>query len=183
MRKIIPLTIILCSFSSAHAANYYFCNKANNYIHLGDTITHVKQMCGNPLTSTTTAFQAVKTIKITRWSYNSTPRTPYTEYQLHPNQGILTFDFDKNDKLVQILFKNQQLQQTTACLYQQSIKIGDSKLMVINRCWTPNSIQQLTIKLPQNRSIIQTTLTYQSSTYMPTTTLIFQNNILTSIFQ
>ncbi|MGD9152523.1 MAG: DUF2845 domain-containing protein [Gammaproteobacteria bacterium] len=182
MRKIIPLTIILCSFSSAHAANYYFCDKTNNYIYLGDSITHVKQMCGEPITSATKISQATNTIKVTRWTYNATPKNPYTEYQLSPDKGILTFDFDKNDKLVQILLKNKSLQQTTACLYNQPIKIGDSSFMVVNRCWMPNSIQYLTIKLPQNRSNIQTTLTYQSNTYMPTTTLIFQNNKLTSIF-
>ena len=172
---------MLCSFSSAHAASYYFCNKTNNYIHLGDTIAHVKQMCGTPITSTTKVSQSTKTIEVTRWIYNATPKKPYTEYQLHPDKGILTFDFDKNDTLVQILLKGKQLQQTTACLYQQPIKIGDSSLMVANRCWTPNSIQYLTINLPENSSIIQTTLTYQSSAYIPTTTLIFQNNKLTSI--
>lgn len=181
MRQIIPLTIILCFFSSAHAANYYFCNKTNNYIHLGDNITHVKQMCGNPLTSTTKVSQATKTIKVTRWIYNVTPNKPYTEYQLHPDKGILMFDFDKNDKLVQILLKGKRLQQTSACLYNQSIKIGDSSFMVVNRCWAPNSIQRLIIKLSQNRSIIQTILTYQQNKYAPKTALIFQNNVLTSI--
>ena len=181
MRKIIPLTIILCSFSAAHAASYYFCDKTNNYIYLGDTITHVKQMCGNPLTSITKAFQAANTIKVTRWTYNVTPKKPYTEYQLHPDKGILTFDFDQNDKLVQILLKGKQLQQTTACIFNQPILIGDSSVMVANRCWMPNSITKLTIKIPQNRTIIQKTLTYQSDPHTPKTTLIFKNNKLTSI--
>ncbi|MGD9108356.1 MAG: DUF2845 domain-containing protein [Gammaproteobacteria bacterium] len=181
MRKIISLTIILCSFSAAKAANYYFCDKTNNYIYLGDSIARVKQMCGDPITSITKVSQAANIIKVTRWTYNVTPSKPYTEYKLNPDKGILTFDFDKNHRLVQILLKGKQLQQTTACLYQQPIKIGDSSFMVVNRCWMPNSIQHLTIKLLQNRSNIQTILTYQSSSYMPTTTLIFQNNKLTSI--
>ena len=181
IRQIIVSTIILCAFTSAYAAEYYFCDKTNNYIHLGDNITKVKQACGVPIASTTKAIQPAKTMQVTRWTYNRIPQESFEDYELHPEKDVLVFDFNQQDNVVQIQIGGKLVKQIPSTLLGKSIKIGDPRYMVAQAFLAPNNIKELTIKIPQKQIITQTTLTYKQTPYLPPTKLIFQNGKLISI--
>lgn len=183
MRKIILFTIIFFAISAAQAAEYYHCDKSNTYIYLGDTLAHVQQMCGQPISQSNKKIHLSKIMEVERWIYYNKPSNPYASYELHPYQeGDLVFDIEQNtQKVVQIKVHGKSVNQTTECLVNKPLKIGDPAILVTHTCWTPNDIKKLTIKIPAKYTTTQTILTYQQTSYMPTTKLIFQNNKLVEI--
>jgi hypothetical protein len=183
MRKIILFTITLFIFSATQAAEYYFCDRSNTYIYLGDTLAHVQQICGQPISTDTKKIHPSKTMRIERWIYYYKPSNPYTSYELHPYQdGALIFDIEENtQKVVQIKVHGKSVNQTTECLIKKPLKIGDQASWVAHLCWMPNDIKRLTSKIPAKNIITQTTLTYQQTPHQPTAQLIFHDDKLVEI--
>jgi hypothetical protein len=182
MRKFILFTIIFFAFSAAQAAEYYFCDQSNTYIYLGDTLSHVQQVCGQPVSTNTKKIHPSKTMQVERWIYYAKPSNPYTSYKLHPQQaGALIFDIDQEQKVVQIKVNGKQVNQTTEGLTNKPLKIGDPAFLVTQTCWMPNDIKRITIKIPAKYTITQTTLTYQQTPHRPAAQLIFHDDKLVEI--
>ena len=62
MKKILLLTLILIT-PVAYAASYFFCNKTNQYVSLGNSLEQVQTNCGTPVTTTTKIIPNQKTQK------------------------------------------------------------------------------------------------------------------------
>ena len=73
----------------AYAASYFFCNKTNQYVSLGDSLDQVQANCGAPASTTTKTIPNQKTQKAERWIYDYKPNSIPAEPQ--KNALVVTF--------------------------------------------------------------------------------------------
>src|SRR3989344_5925251 len=90
MKKILFVTL-LCIALTTDAASYFFCNKTNQYVSLGDSLDldQVQADCGTPSNTTTKTIPNQKTQKAEQWIYNYKPNSTPAEPQ--KNALVVTF--------------------------------------------------------------------------------------------
>ncbi|OGT22592.1 MAG: hypothetical protein A3C55_03630 [Gammaproteobacteria bacterium RIFCSPHIGHO2_02_FULL_42_13] len=148
MKKILLLTLILIT-PVAYAASYFFCNKTNQYVSLGNSLEQVQTNCGTPVTTTTKIIPNQKTQKAEQWTYNYKPNSVPAEPQ--KNALIVTFIDNKATNIA-------RSGQTPPCRPDVQLKKGDSPNLLYQFCKQP-SIKK-TITQPDGSDQTQTIITY-----------------------
>ncbi|MEK6731253.1 MAG: DUF2845 domain-containing protein [Pseudomonadota bacterium] len=168
MKKILLLTLILI-MPGAYAASYFFCNKTNQYVSLGDSLDQVQANCGAPASTTTKTIPNQKTQKAERWIYDYKPNSIPAE----PQKNALVVTFVDN-KATSIASSGQ----TPPCRSDVQLKKGDSPTLLYQYCKQPS--QKQTITLPDGPDQTQTIITYPNG-QDATIQLTFTDGKLTGI--
>jgi hypothetical protein len=182
MRIIISLLTILLTCSVAHAASYYYCAHGNSYIHLGDSLLRVKQICGEPDATTVKTVNPEKPGRVIRWFYNFKFHTTdksikKSDLNFHP----MHVDFDTTGTVIGITDKGKQVKSTNYCSPNTYIKVGDSMNFIFLTCQAPLMRYEFTAPLSQTNAILQTTLIYKYDTLSPPVKFIFHDMKLVEI--
>ncbi len=152
MKKLLFFTLILM-MPLSHAASYFFCNKTNQYVRLGDSLEQVQTNCGEPITTTTNMIPNQKTQKAEQWIYNYKPNSVPAVPQ--KNAMVVTF---VDNKATSMETEGTVTENTTYCRPDVAFKQGDSPNLLYQLCKQPSVKQTITQPVGSNQE--QTIITY-----------------------
>ncbi|MBU0456184.1 MAG: DUF2845 domain-containing protein [Pseudomonadota bacterium] len=171
--------VFLCSFPPLFAADYFYCSKSLDYAHLGDSITHVRQICGEPVSESTKTVQPYLSRDIERWVYDFQPNSALLTGTFKAKKSALVVEF-YHGKVIHIEVEGQSVESTDYCRPDLPIQIGNTTLEVYNACRYASVRETVQQKVPL-ASEKQTILTYSTDSYSPPTHFYFQKNKLVQI--
>lgn len=174
---LMTLTCPLISLAS------YFCPNNFNQINIGDSITQVQQVCGNPTQQSTTQQENQNVPQ--QWTYfvqqnigNLTGATT--------NQGAIKteINFDQTGKVVNITVNGNSAASINLC-GSAVVQIGSMMNAVKTACGTPSYVNKQTPFVAPGASAPPATQTVTTFTYnsTPPFTLTFTDGKLTSVQQ
>ncbi len=175
------LTILLLPASLFAAQQSLYCASQNpGTVEIGNSIEQVINTCGTPTSQSTKEIYPVKEQPVTQWIYNHIPNSAWTQGALINEPNALIVNFDQNNKITKIVVNGTSVEQTNTCNIQLSLHVGDTMQKTYQLCQWADDKKELIEKtmLPSKQ---QTTFIYQTSSFNPPTTFIFEDSQLVMI--
>lgn len=163
--------LTLFFFPTLLFADNFLCPTTNEYVETGTTLGQVLIACGQPTKVVESKNQSGPQ-QVTQLTYQ---RTVVKQNRLVANNmQQYQLDFQVADNKIIGILVNGQAVQATSC-QNGSLKVGDVGSKILSQCGQPFLITRTMadVKTPQTTEII-----YQTNSYLPPVTFIFQDGRL-----
>lgn len=175
MKRLFFVVVLFWMNTSFGATHFFYCEKTNDYVYIGDTVDHVKALCGQPMKESTETIVPQITQKVLRYIYHFQPNSGLRLYK--PNALVIDI---VDDRVTMIQVEGQSVEETTYCGRSKLFKIGTKRQRVLYYCKWPH-VRQAVIKKIDQPKVSQTVLVYQIDAYSPAVELYFHDGKLVEI--
>ncbi len=163
-----------------HTYATVYCAHGGAYLKVGMSKALVEKNCGKPISHTKKKTYATRNVAIKQLFYTLKQNTRGVHGPQFNTKTIEMVITVKNNKVMNINLGGTKAQSASVCSSGQ-IQVGSPVNAVTQACGYPSYINDSYQKVSQGNIIDQETWSLKPSQYEPTLTLIFSNDVLTSI--